>query len=419
MLRHSTQISRHFSSSATKAAQKTPIKIFDTTLRDGEQSPGCTMTFEEKMMLAEKLFMLGVNVLEGGFPIASPGDFESVNTIAKTVGQDKVNGQYMSIAGLSRAVEKDIDAAARALEPAKAPRIHTFLATSDIHLEHKLNLTRERALQKIDKAVRFAKERAHDVEFSAEDSGRSDWDFLVEVSQTAIDAGAMTINLPDTVGYAMPHVYGAMFEYVISRCNVPEGVVFSTHCHDDLGLGTANSLAGVLAGCRQVECTINGIGERAGNTALEEIVMVLRTHEEALGFCTSIDTRQIGPVSRAVASCTNMVVAPNKSVIGLNAFRHEAGIHQDGVLKHRESYEIMTAELVGWTGGEQLVIGKHSGAHAVGHRLKNLGYDVSKEDIIAVTAKVKEFCDTEKNISDEQLARVWEMLKSTQQAVAN
>merc|ERR1719300_540868 len=411
-----SQFSRHLSS----AQPKIPIKVFDTTLRDGEQSPGCTMTFQEKLFLAEEIFKMGVNVMEAGFPIASPGDFDAVSHIATTIGkEERKNGGYMSVAGLCRAVEKDIECCWQAVQHAKAPRIHTFLATSDIHLKHKLNISREKALDKIYNMVRFAKDRCVDVEFSAEDSGRSDLDFLVDVSQAAIDAGATTINLPDTVGYSMPQTYGAMFSYMFERCTIPEGVVFSTHCHNDLGLGTANSLAGVLAGCRQIECTINGIGERAGNTAMEEIVMVLKTHEESLGFTTTIDTKRLGPVSRMVQSCTDMAVAPNKSVVGHNAFRHEAGIHQDGVLKHRESYEIMTAELVGWEYGEQLVIGKHSGAHAVGHRLKNLGYECSKDEIIAVTAKAKEICDTEKNISDEQLAKVWEMIQASQIKQAN
>ena len=330
--------------------QSDTVLIFDTTLRDGEQSPGATLNVEEKLEIARQLSRLGVDICEAGFPIASPGDFEAVRRIAEEVGpltEGRKNGQPMIIAGLARAAEQDIQRAYDAVKVAPRHRIHTFLATSDIHLKHKLRIDREECIEQTIKAVSFAKSLCDDVEFSPEDAGRSDPDFLVQVLGEAIKAGATTLNIPDTVGYTTPEEFGWLIKYLIEKTPGAEDVVWSVHCHNDLGMATANTLAGVRNGARQVEVTINGIGERAGNTALEEVVMSLNTRPQVFGVETNIDTTQIARTSHMVMMYTGMAIQPNKAIVGANAFAHEAGIHQDGMLKHHLTYEIMRPETVG------------------------------------------------------------------------
>jgi len=371
------------------------IRIFDTTLRDGEQSPGCSMNLDEKVRMARQLEMLRVDVLEAGFPMASEGDFEAVRAIAEMV-------QSCSVAALCRAVRPDIERAWEAIRGAKHPRIHTFIATSDIHLVHKLRKSREQVLREAAEAVRLARSLCPDVEFSCEDASRSDLDFLVEVVRAAIAAGASVINLPDTVGYAVPREYGAMFRQVRERLGDPAGVIFSAHCHNDLGLAVANSLAAVENGARQVECTVNGIGERAGNAALEEVVMAVKTRGESLGVHTGILSEEIVKTSRLLSSLTGMMVQRNKAIVGANAFAHEAGIHQDGVLKSAITYEIMTPQSVGIK-HSTLVLGKHSGRHALKQRYAELGYTLTAEELEWV---YKEFCavaDQKKEVYDEEL----------------
>jgi 2-isopropylmalate synthase len=374
------------------------VRIFDTTLRDGEQSPGCTMTGAEKLTVARQLARLGVDIIEAGFPAASPGDWEAVHTIAREVGTP--DGPV--ICGLARADRADIERCWTAIAPAARPRIHTFLATSDIHLEHKLRMTRAQVLEQVGAMVRYARSLCADVEFSPEDAGRSDPAFLHEVVRVAVAAGATTLNIPDTVGYLTPDEYGAMIAGI--RAAVPEraGVVLSTHCHDDLGLAVANSLAGVRAGARQVECTINGIGERAGNAALEEVVMALQTRPQFYGARTQIDSRELTRTSRLVAACTGSVVQPNKAIVGANAFAHEAGIHQDGILKNRLTYEIMSAASVGWD-GTALVLGKHSGRHALRAHLLARGVDLPDEAFRAVFARFKEIADKKKVVDERDI----------------
>ncbi|MCC6316578.1 MAG: 2-isopropylmalate synthase [Gemmatimonadaceae bacterium] len=375
------------------------VRIFDTTLRDGEQAPSCTMTRTEKLLVARQLVRLGVDIIEAGFPAASIGDWEAVRAIASELG-DPAHGTI--ICGLARATEADIDRCATALAPACRSRIHTFLATSDIHLEHKLRLSRALALDTVSRMVRYARSRCRDVEFSPEDAARSDRAFLHDVLAAAIEAGATTLNIPDTVGYATPDEYGAMIAAI--RDNVPgaRDVVLSTHCHDDLGLAVANSLAGVRAGARQVECTINGIGERAGNAALEEVVMALNVRQAAFGVRTRIDTREIGRSSRLVAQCTGTRVAPNKAIVGANAFAHEAGIHQDGLLKHRLTYEIIDARLVG-AEGCRLVLGKHSGRHALRQHLVATGHDLDEYEFARVFTRFKDVADRKKSVDDRDI----------------
>jgi len=378
------------------------ILIFDTTLRDGEQSPGCSMNLNEKLSLARQLERLGVDVIEAGFPIASDGDFESVQAIAKEI-------EGVIVCGLARTGKLDIERAGRALESAKRPRIHTFIATSDIHLEYKLRMSREQVLGEVDRAVRLAKSLVDDVEFSAEDATRSDRDYLVEVFSVAVAAGASTLNVPDTVGYTTPREYGALIEYLrekVEGASADSGIIFSVHCHNDLGLAVANSLAAIRAGARQIECTVNGIGERAGNTSLEEIVMALTIRsDEFVGLQTAIHTREIYPSSRLLSSVTGVQVQPNKAIVGDNAFAHEAGIHQDGVLKAAITYEIMTPESIGRASNE-LVLGKHSGRHAFRDRLLELGFDIEGENFERAFRRFKSLADAKKVIYNEDLEAI-------------
>jgi 2-isopropylmalate synthase len=377
----------------------TEIRIFDTTLRDGEQSPGCSMNLQEKLTLARQLERLGVDVIEAGFPIASDGDFESVQAIAK-----EIRGSI--ICGLARTGEMDVERAAQAVEAARHPRIHTFIATSDIHLEHKLRMTREQVLEEVDRAVRQARRSVDDVEFSAEDATRSDRDYLVEVFSAAVAAGATTLNVPDTVGYTTPKEYGALIEYLRERVTGAEGAIFSVHCHNDLGLAVANSLTAIRAGARQVECTVNGIGERAGNTSLEEVVMAIKTRaDEFEGLALGIRTQEIYPSSRLLSSVTGVQVQPNKAIVGDNAFAHEAGIHQDGVLKAAISYEIMTPESIGRASNE-LVLGKHSGRHAFRDRLEELGFSVEGDEFQRAFKRFKDLADAKKVIYNEDLEAI-------------
>ena len=372
------------------------VIIFDTTLRDGEQSPGAAMTKEEKLRVARQLEKMGVDVIEAGFAAASPGDFESVNAIAKTITKS-------TVCSLCRAVENDVRKAGEALAPAPKRRIHTFIATSPIHMQYKLKMQPEQVIEAAVKAVKIAKEYTDDVEFSAEDAVRSDLDFLAKIFTAVIEAGATTINIPDTVGYSIPSVWYERINTIIN--SVPNGnqVVWSTHCHNDLGLAVANSLAAVQAGARQVECTINGLGERAGNASLEEIVMALKVRHDIFGLETGIDTTQIVPASKLVSTVTGYPVQPNKAVVGANAFAHESGIHQDGILKHRETYEIMSAESVGWA-NNRLTLGKLSGRNAFKTKLLELGIELGSEEALnAAFARFKELADKKREIFDEDL----------------
>ncbi len=370
--------------------------IFDTTMRDGEQSPGASMTRDEKIRIGRQLERLRVDVIEAGFPAASPGDFESVKAVASVVKDS-------TVCGLARAQEKDIRAAGEAIAPAVSGRIHTFIATSALHMEKKLRMTPEQVLEASIKAVTLARNYTDDVEFSCEDAVRSDPDFMCRVIEAAIKAGARTINIPDTVGYAIPFQYGELIADLMRRIPNSDKAIFSVHCHNDLGLAVSNSLAAVLAGARQVECTINGLGERAGNAALEEIVMAIRTRRDVFAVETRIDATQIVAASRLVSSVTGFPVQPNKAVVGANAFAHEAGIHQDGVLKHRETYEIMRAEDVGWN-ANKLVLGKHSGRNAFRARLIELGIDLDSDaKVNAAFDRFKELADKKHDIFDEDL----------------
>jgi 2-isopropylmalate synthase len=367
------------------------VRIFDTTLRDGEQSPGISLNRQEKLEIAHQLSRLGVDVIEAGFPITSPGDFEAVQAIAR-----EVHGPV--ICGLARTGFQDIDAAWNAVRDAERPRIHTFIATSDIHIEHKLRTTREDVKGQARAAVAHARQYTDDVEFSPEDGSRSDVEFMAEVIQIAIDEGATTINVPDTVGYTMPGEYAAMFEELYRLVPDLRGVVLSVHCHDDLGLAVANSLAGVIAGARQVECAVNGIGERAGNASLEEIVMLLHTRQANLGLSTGITTREIARTSRLVSRLTGYAVQPNKAIVGRNAFAHEAGIHQDGVLKERLTYEIMDATTIGLE-SNSIVLGKHSGRHALRKALEELGYQVEGAALNTAFKRFKDVADKKKKVT--------------------
>ena len=371
------------------------IKIFDTTLRDGEQSPGCSMNKQEKLEVARQLEILGVDVIEAGFAISSSGDFESIQSIAKAV-------KNSTVCSLCRAKKSDIEAAAQSVEKAKKPRIHTFIATSPIHMEHKLKMSPEQVIEQAVEAVRFAKTFVDDVEFSAEDAGRSDWDFLVKICTEAIKAGATVLNIPDTVGYQNPGEYSRLIEHLC--LNVPhiDQVDVSVHCHNDLGLATANSLAAIQKGATQVECTINGIGERAGNTALEEVVMALAVRKDVYNATTNINTKEITKTSRLVSSITGSRVQPNKAIVGANAFAHEAGIHQDGILKKRQTYEIMDAEMVGLK-KNALVLGKHSGRHAFQKKLAELGFDMQNEELEKAFIRFKSLADKKKEIAEEDL----------------
>ena len=375
------------------------VLIFDTTLRDGEQSPGCSMNLQEKLMLARQLARLGVDVIEAGFPIASEGDLESVKAIAREVREPVV-------CALARTSRADIEHAQEALAQAARPRIHTFIATSDIHLEHKLRMSRAQVLEEVDRAVRQARRHVDDVEFSAEDATRSDWDFLVQVFGTAVAAGASTLNVPDTVGYTTPSEYYDLIRFLREHVPGAERVIFSLHCHDDLGLAVANSLAAIRAGARQVECTVNGIGERAGNTAMEEVVMALKTRRDVFGGAdTGIVTAEIYPTSRLLSSIIGVSVQPNKAIVGDNAFAHEAGIHQDGVLKHTMTYEIMTPQSIGRPSNE-LVLGKHSGRHAFRERLRELGFDLAGDELEAAFKRFKALADKKKTVYNEDLEAI-------------
>jgi len=367
------------------------VRVFDTTLRDGEQSPGIALNQQEKLEIAHQLARLGVDIIEAGFPITSPGDFESVQAISR-----EVEGPV--ICGLARTSKQDIDAAWEAVRDAQRPRIHTFIATSDIHIERKLQTTREDVKGQVRAAVSHARSLCEDVEFSPEDGSRSDIPYMAEVIQIALDEGATTINVPDTVGYTMPSEYAAMFEELYRLVPDLREVVVSVHCHDDLGLAVANSLAGIQAGCRQVECAVNGIGERAGNASLEEIVMLLRTREPALGLWTGVDTTEIARTSRLVSRLTGYPVQPNKAIVGRNAFAHEAGIHQDGVLKERATYEIMDATTVGLK-SNAIVLGKHSGRHALRQALEEMGFKVDGQALNTAFKRFKEIADRKKQVT--------------------
>lgn len=374
------------------------VRIFDTTLRDGEQAPGCTLPLREKLAVAARLARVGVDVLEAGFPASSPGEARSVSAVAAAVGS--ADGPV--VCGLARATIADIDICAEALQGATKRRIHTFIATSDLHLEHKLRLTRAQVLDRVATAVCYARSLEADVEFSAEDASRSDPSFVCEVFQIALEAGATTLNVPDTVGYAMPGEYAALVAQVCAIAARSPAVVVSTHCHDDLGMATANSLAGVVAGARQVECTINGLGERAGNASLEEVVMALHTRAGFYGVTTGIRTCELTPTSRFVSECTGVLMPPNKAIVGRNAFSHEAGIHQDGMLKHRSTYEIMTPESVGHA-GSMLVLGKHSGRRAIRQRLVELGYEVTEAEFDALFVRFKALADAARGTTEYDL----------------
>ncbi|WP_430009711.1 2-isopropylmalate synthase [Methylophaga lonarensis] len=370
--------------------------IFDTTLRDGEQSPGASMTKEEKVRIAKALERMRVDVIEAGFPIASIGDFEAVQAVAAAVKDSR-------ICGLARALDADIDRAGEALKPANASRIHTFIATSPIHMKMKLRMEPEQVIENAVKAVKRARQYTDDVEFSPEDAGRSDPQFLCRVLEAVIDAGASTLNIPDTVGYNLPHQFGDLIKMLRNTIPNADKAIFSVHCHNDLGLAVANSLSAVINGARQVECTINGLGERAGNAALEEVVMAVRTRQDVFPCDTNIDTTQIVTASRLVSGITGFAVQPNKAIVGVNAFAHESGIHQDGVLKSRETYEIMRAEDVGWH-TNRMVLGKHSGRNAFRTRLQELGIELESEaELNAAFTRFKELADKKHEVFDEDL----------------
>nr|WP_197433135.1 2-isopropylmalate synthase [Janthinobacterium sp. B9-8] len=372
------------------------LYIFDTTLRDGEQSPGASMTKEEKIRIARQLEKLGVDIIEAGFAAASPGDADAIKAIASII-------EHSTVCSLARANEKDVRAAGEAIKPAKHGRIHTFIATSPIHMEHKLRMTPDQVVDAAVKAVKIALEYTDDVEFSAEDAVRSDMDFLIRIFDAVIQAGAKTINVPDTVGYSIPSVWAERMRELIARVPNSNKVIWSTHCHNDLGMAVANSLAAVQAGARQVECTINGLGERAGNASLEEVVMAVRTRKDLFNLETGIDPVQIVPTSKLVSTITGYPVQPNKAIVGANAFAHESGIHQDGMLKNRETYEIMSAESVGWS-TNRLTLGKLSGRNAFKTKLHELGIDLSSEEALnAAFARFKELADRKREIFDEDL----------------
>jgi len=382
------------------------VKIFDTTLRDGEQSPGATMTSAEKLEVARSLARLGVDIIEAGFPAASPDDLEAVRRIAVEVGnppKGEPDAKVPTITGLARANKPDIDKAWEAIQEAQKPRIHTFLATSEIHMKHKLKMDPEEVIQRVSEMVAYARTLCADVEFSPEDAGRSDPEFLYVVLGEAIKSGATTLNIPDTVGYTTPDEYFSLIDGIIKNTpGMHDGITISVHCHDDLGMATANTLAGIRAGARQAEVTINGIGERAGNTSLEEVVMALKTRHPVFELETGIETQQIARVSKMVSNYTGMVVQPNKAIVGANAFAHEAGIHQDGMLKHQTTYEIMRPEDVG-VNQTKLVMGKHSGRHALRSRLAEMGHSLDEAELDKAFARFKELADRKKVITDADL----------------
>src|SRR5258708_1467549 len=388
------------------------VIIFDTTLRDGEQAPGCSLGVEQKMQVAEQLYRLGVDVIEGGFPVSSLGDLEAVKGIARTVGRQP---DAPEICGLARCVKGDIEACAEAVKPAKRPRIHVFIATSDIHLEHKLHMTREQVIARAVDSVKLARRFADSVEFSAEDSTRTDVHYLAKIVEEVIQAGATTVNLPDTTGFAVPWEYGEMFRKIFEMVPNVHKVVMSTHCQDDLGLSVANSLAAVQAGVRQVECTINGIGERAGNTSLEEVVMALKTRKDFFNKRIDINTKEIAKASRLVSSLTGVLVPPNKAIVGANAFAHSSGIHQDGILKFRETYEIMNPKDVGIE-ETTLLLTSRSGRAAIDNRLKHLGYKLNKKQLDDMFVRFKALADKKRYVFDDDLLALVEEESAEAQA---
>ena len=389
---------------------KKRVDVFDTTLRDGEQSPGATLTIDEKLAIAHQLALLRVDTIEAGFPIASNDDFEAVKLVAENVA-----GPH--IAGLCRAVEKDIDRAWNAVKHSNKPCIHTFLATSDIHLQYKLKIDRDECLEMARKAVKFAKDRTERVEFSAEDASRSDWDFLCKVTEAVIDAGAKIVNLPDTVGYAEPAEYGKMVKYVIDNVPNMDDAIISVHCHNDLGLAVANSLEAIRNGARQVECTINGIGERAGNASLEEVVMNLKTRPDFFNIDTNINTQELFKSSQMVSRFTGITIQRNKAIVGKNAFAHEAGIHQHGVLSNPLCYEIMNPDDIGKK--TELVVGKHSGKHAIEKGLNELGYKFDKDSLLAIVQAVKSLADKQKTVLQEDIMAIADDVLNTSNKTSN
>jgi 2-isopropylmalate synthase len=374
------------------------VYIFDTTLRDGEQSPGCSMTVPEKLRMARKLVELGVDILEAGFPIASEGDFEAVDAISREF-------PWAQVAALARACTLDVERAAQSLKHARRPRIHTFIATSDIHLKYKLKKSRQQVLEEAVAAVELAREYVDDVEFSAEDGARTDPDFLELISRAVVAAGARTVNIPDTVGYSVPYEYAGLIARIVRALG--DCAIVSVHCHDDLGLATANSIAAVEAGARQIECTINGIGERAGNTALEEVVMLFKTRQDRLPYDTGIRTEHLYSASQLLSSMISFGPQPNKAIVGRNAFAHEAGIHQDGYLKEKSTYEIMDPHSVG-VPESKLVLGKHSGRHALKKRTEELGYDLTKEELQSLYERFTSMADNKKGLLDEEIVELIE-----------
>jgi 2-isopropylmalate synthase len=377
--------------------QKDKVKIFDTTLRDGEQVPGCKLETKQKLVIAERLDHLGVDVIEAGFPISSPGDFNSVVEISKIV-------KSASVCGLTRAVKKDIEVAAESLKKAIKPRIHTGIGTSDSHIKHKFNSNRDDILERAVAAVKYAKKFVDDIEFYAEDAGRTDNDFLATVCEKVIDAGATILNIPDTTGYCLPSEYGNKIKFLINNVPNIDKAIISCHCHNDLGLATANSIEGVINGARQIECTINGIGERAGNTSLEEVVMVLRQHNE-LNLDTNINSKLLYDTSQMVSELMGMIVQPNKAIVGSNAFAHSSGIHQDGVIKNRETYEIINPHDVG-VNESAIVLTARSGRAALAFRAKNIGYDLSKIQLDKVYHEFLKFADIKKEVTDNDLPHI-------------
>ena len=373
------------------------VFIFDTTLRDGEQVPGCKLNTQEKLALAVRLEELGVDILEAGFPVSSPGDFESVHLIAKTL-------KNTVVCGLSRAVQNDIEVAAAALKPAKRFRIHTGIGTSDLHIKYKFNATREEIIERAISAVKLARNFTDDVEFYAEDAGRTDNEYLARVIEAVVKAGATTLNIPDTTGYCLPYQYQAKMEYLVNNVPNIDKAILSCHCHNDLGLATANSIAGVMGGARQIECTINGLGERAGNTALEEVVMVLNQHSD-LGYRTNINTRLLNPISQEVSEIMRMGVQPNKAIVGANAFSHSSGIHQDGFLKEAQTYEIINPELVG-AEASKIVLTARSGRSALAHRFHKLGYAYERNDIDVLYPIFLQLADRKKEVSHDDLVEI-------------
>ena len=381
---------------------KNTIKIFDTTLRDGEQVPGCKLETSQKLTIAKKLDSLGVDIIEAGFPVSSPGDFNSVVEISKVV-------KNASVCGLTRAVQNDIDVAVKALEHAKNPRIHTGIGTSDSHIKHKFNSTRDKILERAVEAVKYSKKYVDDVEFYAEDAGRTDNDFLALVCEKVIDAGATVLNIPDTTGYCLPSEYGKKISYLMNNVKNIDKATISCHCHNDLGLATANSIEGVINGARQIECTINGIGERAGNTSLEEVVMILKQHEE-LNLDTNINTKLLLETSRMVSDLMGMIVQPNKAIVGANAFAHSSGIHQDGVIKKRETYEIIDPKDVG-VNESSIVLTARSGRAALAYRAKNIGFDLTKIQLDKVYNQFLKFADRNKEVTDSDLPDIIQLAK--------